>query len=45
MSRPNIDDCTYDEDTGMYYDPDTGNYYTEDEDGFIDEGGSDTRVN
>ncbi len=42
---PNIDDCDYDEELGMYYDSDSGNYYTCDEDGKIYEGGSDYPIN
>ena len=42
---PNIDDCDYDEELGMYYDSDSGNYYTCEEDGKIYEGGSDYPIN
>lgn len=41
---PNINDCTYDPDSGAYYDSDSGSYYTQDEDGNIYESGSDTPV-
>lgn len=42
---PNMDDCTYDEETGMYYDDESGNYYTEDCDGNIYEEGCDYPCN
>ncbi len=42
---PNIDDCYYDEEVGMYYDSESGNYYSEDEDGNIYESGSDSPCN
>ena len=42
---PNIDDCTYDEDAGMYYDSDSGNYYSEDAEGNIYESGCDYPCN
>lgn len=43
--KPDLDNCSYDEEVGMYYDSDSGAYYTQDEDGNIYEGGSDYPIN
>lgn len=42
---PNIDDCSYDEESGMYFDSDSGNFYSQDSDGNIYEAGCDYPCN
>lgn len=42
---PNIDDCIYDDNSGMYYDSNSGEYYSQDSDGNIYECGSDSPCN